>query len=101
VIPEIDVPVTEAAAPPALDALKAEIKELIVERLKLEVEPASIGDDQRLFGEGLGLDSIDALELVLGIEQAFGVKIEDEEMGEQALSSVNALAAFVAAKRSA
>jgi acyl carrier protein len=101
VIPEIDVPSTETAAPPAPDALKAEIKELIVERLKLEVEPASIGDDQRLFGEGLGLDSIDALELVLGIEQAFGVKIEDEEMGEQALSSVNALAAFVAAKRAA
>ena len=90
---------TEAAAQPGLDPLKAEIKRLIVERLKLEVEPTSIGDDQPLFGDGLGLDSIDALELVLGIEQAFGVKIEDEEMGEQALSSVNALADFVVAKR--
>jgi acyl carrier protein len=90
---------TEAAAQPGLDSLKAEIKQLIVERLKLEVEPSSIADDQRLFGDGLGLDSIDALELVLGIEQAFGVKIEDEEMGEQALASVNALADFVAAKR--
>ena len=90
---------TEAAAQPGLDNLKAEIKQLIVERLKLEVEPSSIADDQRLFGDGLGLDSIDALELVLGIEQAFGVKIEDEEMGEQALASVNALADFVVAKR--
>jgi acyl carrier protein len=90
---------TEAAAQPGLDTLRAEIKQLIVERLKLEVEPASIADDQPLFGDGLGLDSIDALELVLGIEQAFGVKVEDEEMGEKALSSVNALADFVVAKR--
>ena len=90
---------TEATASNGLAALKVQIKELIVERLKLEVAPASIGDAQPLFGDGLGLDSIDALELVLGIEQAFGVKIEDEEMGEQALSSVNALADFVAAKR--
>jgi acyl carrier protein len=82
-----------------LAALRSEIKQLIVERLKLEVEPEAIGDDQPLFGDGLGLDSIDALELVLGIEQAFGVKIEDEEMGEQALSSVNALAGFVVKKR--
>jgi acyl carrier protein len=81
--------------------LKSHIKRLIVERLKLEVDPTSIEDAQPLFGEGLGLDSIDALELVLGIEQEFGVKIEDEEMGAAALSSVDALAAFVAGKRAA
>jgi len=92
---------TDSAAPNDSSALKQQIKQLIVERLKLEVEPAAIEDAQPLFGDGLGLDSIDALELVLGIEQAFGVKIEDEEMGEQALSSVNALADFVAAKRGA
>lgn len=90
---------TDSAAPNDSSALKQQIKQLIVERLKLEVEPSAIEDAQPLFGDGLGLDSIDALELVLGIEQAFGVKIEDEEMGEQALSSVNSLADFVAAKR--
>ena len=81
--------------------LRSEIKQLIVDRLKLEIDPATIQDDQPLFGEGLGLDSIDALELVLGVEQTFGVKIEDEEMGAQALSSVSSLAEFVIKKRGA
>lgn len=80
--------------------LKERIKRLIVDRLKLEIEPATIDSAQPLFGEGLGLDSIDALELVLGIEQEFGVKIEDQEVGSQALSSVETLADFVLAKKS-
>jgi len=91
----------EKMAQTDITTLRSEIKQLIVDRLKLEVEPASIQDDQPLFGEGLGLDSIDALELVLGVEQAFGVKIEDEEMGAQALSSVSSLAEFVIKKRGA
>lgn len=78
--------------------LKSRIKRLIVERLKLETDPSEIADDQPLFGEGLGLDSIDALELVLGLEQEFGVKIEDEEVGGEALASVEALASFVREK---
>ncbi len=79
--------------------LRARIKRLIVERLKLEMEPSEIGDADPLFGgEGLGLDSIDALELVLGLEQEFGVKIEDEEVGAEALSSVDTLADFVRQK---
>ena len=82
-----------------LAELRVQIKRLIVDRLKLEVTPEAIADDQPLFGEGLGLDSIDALELVLGIEQEFGVKVEDEEVGAQALSSVDSLAAFIAGKR--
>ena len=83
----------------AAASLKEQIKQLIVTRLKLEIEPASIENAAPLFGEGgLGLDSIDALELVLGVEQEFGVKIEDQEMGSQALSSVDSLAEFVAAK---
>lgn len=79
--------------------VKARIKQTIVERLKLDVEPSQIGDATPLFGEGLGLDSIDALELVLGIEQEFGVKVEDEEVGARALASVDALADFVLSKQ--
>ena len=78
--------------------LRDRIKRLIVDRLKLEVDPASIDSAGPLFGEGLGLDSIDALELVLGIEQEFGVKIEDQKVGAEALASVDALAEFVAGK---
>ena len=79
--------------------LKERIKRTIVERLKLDVEPAQIGDSTPLFGDGLGLDSIDALELVLGIEQEFGVKVDDEEVGAKALASVDSLAAFVLSKQ--
>ena len=61
------------------------VKDLIVRRLKLEIDPTTIQDDAPLFGEGLGLDSIDALELVLGLEQEFGIKVEDEEVGRQGL----------------
>ena len=88
--------------PEANNALREQIKHLIVDRLKLEITAESIGDDQPLFGdEGLGLDSIDALELVLGVEQELGVRIEDEEMGSEALASVKALADFVAGERAA
>jgi acyl carrier protein len=77
------------------------VKDLIVRRLKLEIDPASIQSDAPLFGEGLGLDSIDALELVLGLEQEFGIKVEDEEVGVKAFSSVNALCDFIEQKKTA
>ena len=75
------------------------VKELIVRRLKLEIDPATISDDAPLFGEGLGLDSIDALELVLGLEQEFGIKVQDEEVGVKAFASVNALVDFIEQKK--
>ena len=76
--------------------LKLRVKEMIIERLKLEgLTPDQIEDQAPLFGEGLGLDSIDALELVLGIEQVFGVKIEDEAAGMRAFKSVQALTDFI------
>jgi acyl carrier protein len=81
--------------------LAAKVKDLIVRRLKLEIDPASIQDDAPLFGEGLGLDSIDALELVLGLEQEFGIKVQDEEVGVKAFASVNALCDFIQQKKSA
>jgi len=77
------------------------VKELIVQRLKLDIAPASIEDAAPLFGEGLGLDSIDALELVLGLEQEFGIKVEDEEVGVKAFASVDALVDFIEQKKSA
>ena len=77
--------------------LKLRVKEMIIERLKLEgMTPDQLDDQAPLFGEGLGLDSIDALELVLGIEQVFGVKIEDEAAGMKAFKSVQALTDFIA-----
>jgi acyl carrier protein len=81
--------------------LKPRVKELIVRQLKLDVDPASIKDDAPLFGDadgGLGLDSIDALELVLGVEKEFGIKVQDEEVGVKAFASVDALCEFIRAK---
>ena len=79
-----------------MDDLKQRVKEMIIQRLKLEgMTPDQIDDQAPLFGEGLGLDSIDALELVLGIEQVFGVKIEDEAAGLRAFKSVDALTEFI------
>ena len=79
--------------------LQFRVKQMIIERLKLEgMAPEDIDAQEPLFGEGLGLDSIDALELVLAIEQTFGIKIEDEASGMQAFRSVEALAAFIAAQ---
>lgn len=69
-------------------------------RLKLEMDPATIDNATPLFGEGLGLDSIDALELVLGLEQEFGIKVEDEEVGVKAFASVDALVDFIEQKKS-
>lgn len=90
--------VMSAVAP---SEIKLRIKQILVDRLKLDRAPESIGDGEPLFGpEGLGLDSIDALELVLGVEQEFGVKIENEEVGSEALSSVDRLAEFVTARQS-
>jgi acyl carrier protein len=79
--------------------LAPRVKDLIVRRLKLDIDPSTIQDDAPLFGEGLGLDSIDALELVLGLEQEFGIKVEDEEVGVKAFASVNALVDFIEQKK--
>ena len=84
------------------DALKFELKNLIVETLRLEdVKPDDILDEAPLFGEGLGLDSIDALEIVVALEKAYGVVIEDEEVGKKAFASIEVLADFVLEKRGA
>ncbi len=81
--------------------LKSGLKRLVVETLRLEdVDPGTIPDEEPLFVEGLGLDSIDALELVVAIEKNYGVLIEDEEVGFEAFASIEALAAFIIGKKS-
>lgn len=77
-------------------SLRADIKQLIVSKLHLEgMTPADIEDDAPLFGEGLGLDSVDALELVVALEKHFSVKIQSHEVDRSVFSSVAALAEFV------
>jgi acyl carrier protein len=83
------------------EALESELKELIVESLALEdIEAGEIDTDAPLFVEGLGLDSIDALELAMALEERFGVKIgEDPEVNQRIFASVGSLASFVEENR--
>ena len=79
-----------------MEDLKYELKKQIIEELKLEdIKPGDIQDDAPLIGDGLGLDSIDALELVVLLEKYHGVKIMDEEVGRKVLASVNSMAEFI------
>ncbi len=80
--------------------LKENLKKLIVDRLNLiDVTPADIGDDMPLFKTGLGLDSIDALELTLNVEKEYGVKVANSEEALRAFQSVSTLAAFIETHR--
>ena len=80
------------------ETLKAKIKEMLVRQLKLQVRPEEIEDDSPLFGEGLGLDSIDVLEVVASIEKEFGIGIRSQEEGERVLTSVNGIAQYLLEK---
>ena len=76
--------------------LKYELKKHIIEELNLQdITPEDIKDDAPLFGDGLGLDSIDALELVVLMEKYYGVKIMDETVGKKVLSSINTMAEYI------
>lgn len=83
------------------DSLSLRLKSLIIATLKLtDVQPGDIPDDEPLIGSPrLGLDSIDALELVLAIEKQFGVKIGSSEESRKALASVNTLAAYILSQK--
>lgn len=73
----------------------------IIAQLNLQgVTPDKIDDNAPLFGDGLGLDSIDALELIVMVERNFGIKIKDQEAGKKAMASVAALATFIEENRS-
>ncbi len=80
--------------------IKEKLKQGLIEELNLEdVTPDEIGDDDPLFGDGLGLDSLDAVELVVVIQKHFGVEIKDMEEGRPALQSISTLAAFIKEKQ--
>lgn len=82
--------------------LVVSLKELIIRTLRLEdIEPEGIVDGDPLFGEGLGLDSIDALELVVAIEREYGVEIPDAEVGRRAFACPAALADFILEQQAA
>lgn len=82
-------------------SLKNDIKHTLIRELDLiDIELAEIDDDAPLFGdEGLGLDSLDAVEIVVIVQKFFKTEIKDAEEGKRALQSVNALAAFIESKR--
>lgn len=80
--------------------LKENLKKQIVEQLNLkDVNPIDIGDDQPLFVEGLGLDSIDALELIVLLQQHYGIKLARAEDGPTVFRSVNSMADYIMANK--
>ncbi|MBP5476735.1 MAG: acyl carrier protein [Paludibacteraceae bacterium] len=76
------------------------LKQQIIEALNLEdITPADIRDDDSLFGEGLGLDSIDALELFMLLDKQYGIKLQDKEEGRQVFRSINTMAEYIEKNR--
>jgi acyl carrier protein len=82
-------------------AILQRTKELLVSGLRLEIEVDEIVNADAIFGEGLGLDSIDALEFIVLVEEEFEIMIPDEEVAKAAFASVDALADFIVAEQEA
>lgn len=82
-----------------MNDLRRKLKELLIERLKFEdMTPDDIPDDEPLFGGGLGLDSIDALEIVVMLESEFGIKVKNETSARDSFRSISSLANYVETK---
>ena len=85
-----------------MEQLIANLKQQIIEALNLKhLKPEDIGDDQPLFVEGLGLDSIDALELIVLLQQHYSIKLENPQDGPQVFKSVRSIANFITAHKTA
>lgn len=83
-----------------MEELKAELKAKIIQVLNLEDTTVDdIQDDDSLFGDGLGLDSIDALELIVLMDKEYGIKLSDPKQGKAIFESVNTMAEFISANR--
>lgn len=79
-----------------MDTIKKQLKEMLVNDLKIQgVQPEDISDTEPLFGDGLGLDSLDAVELVVLIQKHFGVQIADMNEGKKAFASINSLIQYI------
>jgi acyl carrier protein len=82
------------------EALKAHLKKQIIEFLNLmQVKPEDIKDDEPLFGEGLGLDSIDSIELIVLLNREYGIDIKDPKEGRRVLVDVNTMVDYIEAHR--
>ena len=91
---------SQAISPEAVDALLPEVADLIVTALNLDMNPAEIEADAPLFGDGLGLDSIDILEVALEISHRYGFQLRsDDENNHKIFQSLRSLAAHVARNR--
>lgn len=83
-----------------MTALKEELKSKIIEVLSLEdMTTADIRDEEALFGEGLGLDSIDALELIVLMDKEYGIKLSDPKLGKAIFQSVETMATYISEHR--
>ncbi len=83
-----------------MTALRQELKEKIIEQLNLEeFTVADLADDDALFGDGLGLDSIDALELIVMLDKDYGIQLMDPKEGKEIFKSIAVLADYIADKR--
>jgi len=79
-----------------MDELTMDLKKKIIEALNLKhLKPEDIGDDQPLFGDGVGLDSIDALELIVLMQHNYNIKLEDPEQGPKIFHSVRTMADYI------
>lgn len=79
-----------------LGEISSSLKDMIVQRLELKISPEDIANDAPLFNEGLGLDSVEALEIVVGIEEVFGTAIEEADNLKEKFYSISTMAAYIA-----